>query len=349
MEAHTSPNPDKAPIFIVGTGRSGTTLLRLLLNAHPNIYLTHEASFYLMLPVILGKNAAWRWFNRYVKTFMFDWIHVDEEAIRQSAPTPLSWKNVDLIFRAIMKCKAEQYGKRRYGDKTPFNSGELKKIYRDFPDARVIHIVRDPRQTVASLMRMPWAPSSIYLNSYYCHLQVKRTLPYADRIYEVTLEDLVADPEKTMRGILAYVDEPWDDAVLSHHKADISENDVPQFPWFSKAQTPIRKKPKDMSKNFMLFSPEWTAVIEQMNQLTMERFGYTPSPKSASIGKLKRFATILSETDEILISTYRMFLFAYHSNTYKYKANQTLNALINIDPKAWRHYPEFVRYEERMA
>ena len=167
-------NPDKSPIFVVGTGRSGTTLLRMMLNAHSKIYLTHEASFYLM-PV--RKKKPEEWFRLYCKSYSFRLLKINPDEILKELSTMEGQKDKTDAFKATMKCKARHYGKSRYGDKTPLNSMHLKKIFSDFEDPRVIHIVRDPRSTVASLMRMPWAASSISLNSQYCDKQLKKIEP----------------------------------------------------------------------------------------------------------------------------------------------------------------------------
>ena len=59
-----------SPIFVVGTGRSGTTLLRTMLNAHPRIYLTHEASFYVA-EVAARRLDGRAWLERYFESPSF--------------------------------------------------------------------------------------------------------------------------------------------------------------------------------------------------------------------------------------------------------------------------------------
>ncbi|MEL6179649.1 MAG: sulfotransferase, partial [Myxococcota bacterium] len=76
--ADGAPPSDQAPpIFIIGNGRSGTTLLRLMLSAHPNIHLTHEASFWLWerrAPASLDGEALLRF---YIKSLHFRWLRQD--------------------------------------------------------------------------------------------------------------------------------------------------------------------------------------------------------------------------------------------------------------------------------
>ena len=78
-----SPNSDDAPIFVVGTGRSGTTLLRLMLNAHPRIHLTHEASFYVGRQFLPRRFSASDWLELYFKSFSFAWLMIHPEEVRE--------------------------------------------------------------------------------------------------------------------------------------------------------------------------------------------------------------------------------------------------------------------------
>ena len=64
-----------------------------------------------------------------------------------------------------MRSKAEQRHKPRYGDKNPLDTHNLPRILADFPDARIVYIMRDPRPTVMSFNRMPFGTSSSLLNS----------------------------------------------------------------------------------------------------------------------------------------------------------------------------------------
>src|SRR6185436_14178577 len=73
-------------------------------------------------------------------------------------------------YQALLRCILEQYaesqGKVRYGEKTPHHAFIAKTLGEWFPGAAIIHLVRDPRDVVASLQRMPWAPNSIVDNAW---------------------------------------------------------------------------------------------------------------------------------------------------------------------------------------
>jgi len=267
-----TPDADSAPILVVGTGRSGTTLLRVMLNAHPRIYLTHEASFYAYRHLGGRRGSASDWLEAYMRTYSFAWLGLDPDAVRAEVPDSLPRERMVDAYRGIMRAGARRWGRVRYGDKSPFHSGLVKPILHDFPDARIIHIVRDPRATVASLVKMPWAPGSLILNNWYCLFQLKALAAFRDRIHEVRLEDLLADPRAEMGRILEFVGEEWDEAVLDHTRRAPS-GDVPPFPWLL---TATRERGVSRSDWRTELSPEWIRLIERRHRRLMADRGYEP-------------------------------------------------------------------------
>jgi hypothetical protein len=335
----TSTDPDRSPIFVVGTGRSGTTLLRMILNAHPRIYLTHEASFYLGSTGRSRELGVFEWFQRYVGTLAFAWLKVDAGEVKKE----LAGDSDDGQFRAfsaVMRCKAGQYKKPRYGDKTPLHSAYLQKIFEDYPDPRVIHVVRDPRGSVGSLLRMPWASGSVALNSFYCDRQMKMVRPFADRIHEIRLEELLADPAGVMKGVLEFVREPWDPAVLDHEN-HAPKDDLPPFPWFLSAGRNIKAPTGEPAWRREL-SPVWIRIVERMNRYGMTRYGYEPARLDPRPGLFARMGARLKELPEVFRSIGRMARFARLCRKKELPDPQVaMEALLSINPAAWKRYPDF--------
>ena len=124
---------------------------------------------------------------------------------------------------------ASRRGKSRWAEKTPLNVRHLGWIYRHFPNARFIHVIRDGRDVACSLRSHPvrrfvdgaWASVPQNRSVASC-IQQWLTLTgegmgwRADpRYLEVRYEDLVRDPEATMRRVMAFVGEPFDEAWLA--------------------------------------------------------------------------------------------------------------------------------------
>ena len=259
-----------APIFIVGTGRSGTSLLRALLNAHPNIYLTQEAGFFLWLPRLRRAKTAEAWLRGYQNTAAGALLgHLPVQA-RPGAPRSEAVE----VVTALMQAKAAGFGRLRFGDKTPMHITRLDAIFAAYPDAKVVHVVRHPVPTVVSMMEMPWASNSALLNALMVRVAVDAARPFTERILELRLEELLQSPRDVLGRVLDFVGEPWDEAVLHHSERAPFEQD-PRLPWLIDAERPLR--PPGAVRPVPL-GPRLTRRVEAICAPVMSRFGYAPWP-----------------------------------------------------------------------
>jgi hypothetical protein len=323
-------DPERSPIFVVGTGRSGTTLLRFMLSAHPRIYLTHEASFYVWESLLPKREFP----EAFFETHSFRWLRVDPARVR--ARLTGSSTSGD-AFSAVMREKASQYGRVRWGDKTPGHTHFLKRIFEDFPEAKVVHIVRDPRSTVLSLCRMPWASRSPYANAVYCEIDWKRAAPFRERMLQIRLEDLLAKPRETMGRVLEHVGEPWDDAVLDHPAHIPAKDDMPPYPWLEVAAR-ARGAPE---QGWPGLTPVQIRMIERLTQRTMKGAAYAPAELAAKVSLPAVWRAGLGEVPESL-----RHLMTYYRHTRAITAERDFTgealALFRlINPEAWARYPGF--------
>lgn len=330
-------DPDRSPIHVIGSGRSGTTLLRMMLSAHPAIHLTHEASFYVW-EGLWGRRAIDGLTAYYLQSPHFRWLGLDPSEVVAQVPRPLTTDTRRDLYAAVMRAAAARHGKRRWGDKTPSHSASLGRIFADWPDARVIRIVRDPRGTVHSLTRMPWATGSLVAASGFCEIERHQVAPYRDRILQIRLEDLMTDAEGTMRRVLDFVGEPWDDAVLDHpHHAP---DDLPPVPWFARALEPRGTSPRPSWRRD--WSPTEIRLVERMNKETMAEFGYPPDPldtEPSAAARWARWARDLPEVGRGLWVAIRLALLARDPATFDGPAQKALFRRLN--PAAWAALPGF--------
>ncbi|MEJ8568571.1 sulfotransferase family protein [Elongatibacter sediminis] len=354
MTASTSPtDPDRSPIFVIGTGRSGTTLLRQILSAHPRIHLTHEGYFYAHERYLARKCSASEWLERYFNTRSFQLMGLDRAAVRAAVPSDLPRERVHEAIQTLMRLAAARHGKPRYGEKSPLDSRHLGRIFSDFPDARVVCIMRDPRAVVHSFTRMPWGSSSLLLANRACFRQYDQVAPFFGRIHEVTLEALIADPRSTIGTILEYVGEPWDEAVLNHVQ-NAPTDDVPPFPWHRSATRRPLSPPSSGTPQWRTeLTPEWIRIIERSNAGTMARYGYVaaefdtePTPRAcrwAACRDLPEAFGTARRHIRALASIYR---------TRRHRAETSLDpGKLNLatlrNPRALRFYPELLESANR--
>lgn len=186
------------PIFIVGCPRSGTSLLRRILDSHPAISCGPESRFLWGLKSIEDRNWT---------TLVGFGLSADE------------WHaNVRAMFEAFHLRYAERQGKSRWADKSPDYALILDYIDVLYPRAQIVHIVRDPRDVIDAWRRF-YGPRSVVRAARSWVRYVGAAHRYAERqvdgkMIELHYEDLVRRPEETLGSLLAWLGEPWDDRVL---------------------------------------------------------------------------------------------------------------------------------------
>ncbi|WP_141732237.1 sulfotransferase family protein [Oligoflexus tunisiensis] len=327
---------EKPPIFVIGTGRSGTTLMRLMLCAHPRIYISHEASFYVWDALYARGRNARDFLRYYVQTFSFRWLGIDPTDVLRSVDASCPRDKAHQAFTATMRLKAAQYNKPRWGDKTPSHTAYLRKIFADYPDARVIHMVRDPRGVVMSLSRMPWASDSLVANSLFCETARAQVEPFKDRVIEVKLEDLLAEPRATMQTVLDFVDEPWDDAVLNHSAHLPDTADMPPFEWLEGAARE-RSAPKARWQDLSALD---IRLIEYLNRKGMKAYGYKRAVLDTEPSRVAMIGRFLQELPEALRFAFCYARLGWHIRRAEaFESPLAKRLLAALNPAALKFYP----------
>jgi hypothetical protein len=122
-------------------------------------------------------------------------------------------------FGTVFKLFADKHGAARWGDKRPAYYQEVDVLLRLFPDAQIVHIVRDGRANVASLKKMPWWPydsigsMASWSQAEFCSQRNAKRLP-KDVFHVMRYESLVADPEPVLRELCAFLQEDFVPAML---------------------------------------------------------------------------------------------------------------------------------------
>ncbi|MDP8903877.1 MAG: sulfotransferase [Chloroflexota bacterium] len=202
----TSPNTEteKPPIFIIGCARSGTTLLRLVLDSHSHISAGPETKF---LPDMARMIERWKLPAKFGLPREY-WL----ERMRE-------------FYGTLQADYMRARGKRRWAEKSPVYTLHLDLLEELYPDAQYVHLIRDARDVVAST-RDRWgyrAGYSTALRKWRRYVTTARAFGAQvgpQRYYELRYEDLVAAPEARMRELIAFLGERWEPRVLDYDKVE---------------------------------------------------------------------------------------------------------------------------------
>jgi hypothetical protein len=223
------PNPY---LFVVGCPRSGTTLLQRMLDAHPMLAVSNDPHF---IPFAPGVDAGLdppltpqlvEWLLGY-RTF--GRLGLDEGTLRRAAAGASTYRE---LVAALYDAFGDARGKPLAGEKTPRYVRYLPLLRSLFPHARVVHLLRDGRDVALSTLE--WArpdrgpgrfelwrenPLAVCALSWHWHVAtgMHDAAAFGDLYSEVRYEDVVADPEATMRRVADALALPFAVEMLEFH------------------------------------------------------------------------------------------------------------------------------------
>lgn len=217
------------PFFIVGADRSGTTLLRLMLNEHKRVTIPPESWFLspLMDAMPSEQKLDQKHLERCCEIIVTHgrWRHwgIHDAALYAAIlglRTPLLR---DVVSRAY-QLWATRAGKQRWGDKTPGYALEIARLRRLLPGAKFIHIVRDARDVCLSLRQRKMEGGCTYSAAAFWVRRVRGALRAGRRLppgqyLQVSYERLVLDTERVLREVCEFLGENWD-----HHMLEFYQN-----------------------------------------------------------------------------------------------------------------------------
>jgi len=232
-EKENGPDSIPPPIFVGGAGRSGTKLVRAILNAHPDITFGHE----LKVTPFIAK--AWDDVRLYGP-------HLHENFGVKRKEIDDHFRQMINLFLSHLYRESEA---KRVGEKTPNNALVFPALNRLFPQSPLIHIVRDGRDVVRSMLERNWflpdgSPHPTTTSAENAAAYWARVVKFGrstlddekarEKYLEIRYEDLVTNPEPIMRQLVDHTGEPWSDQVLRFHELE--------DPLFPGVQRPISAK-----------------------------------------------------------------------------------------------------------
>jgi hypothetical protein len=219
-----TPAHSNRPFFIVGSGRSGTTLLRLMLSGHSRLHVSPETWFIeqlvAQLPVGPPLTGPQRETALTIITTHYRWpdLGIAPETLRAEVAALPEPKLRD-VTDAVYSCLARAANKLRIGDKTPVYVRILPQLAALYPDAQFIHLLRDGRDVALSFMDAHWAARCYDGASFEWTAAVRAARSFGSTMgpqswMEIRYEDLVHTPEPVVRRLCTFLGEAFEPAML---------------------------------------------------------------------------------------------------------------------------------------
>lgn len=290
MSATLAPAVDlEHPVFVIGVGRSGTSLVQAMLDAHPALAFppeTHVFRRYVADEVARARREA-----RGPAAFAAE-LERDEDFARAGVPAA---ELVDLdapldvlaVFRRLLARCAEAQGKPRVGDKDPRNIDYLPALHLAFPGAHVLHVVRDPRDVLLSRTKAAWSAA----RPWWSHALIYREQPrrgrrlgaalFGARYHELRYEALLAEPEARLREVCAALELDFSPAMLADFGASAARLvDQRELSWKRETLGPLLAA--NAGKWRAGLRPAQVRFTEAMCAEAFDELGYERSQADAS-------------------------------------------------------------------
>jgi Sulfotransferase family len=207
--------------FIVGVERSGTTLLRMMLDAHRDLAIPFETHFVHKLANSASATmSADGFFKIVIGSVSWRNMALEASALKAELDAMELFSVADGI-RVFYRLCAARHGKTRWGDKTPSYLNWMSGIEQLLPEAHFIHIIRDGRDLALSFRGLWFGPGeNIEAAARHWKAQIeaaKTQSPGLQNYLEVRYEDLVLNPHETLNVIADFVDVSFDPGMLDYH------------------------------------------------------------------------------------------------------------------------------------
>lgn len=210
------------PVFIAGPDRSGTSLIFSLLASHPNISMVRRTNMWRYFHQRYGDLSRPDNFERCLLDMTrynrMRHLHPDRDRLRnefhRGAPT------YGRLFALFYQHHAERTGKQRWGDKSLHTEHYVDRVFSEFPNAKIIHMTRDPRDRYASVRKRHnrdnprlGGTTGRWLLSMRKGLANQRRYP--ERYKFIRFEDLAGNPEATLKEICEFIEAEYTPEMLT--------------------------------------------------------------------------------------------------------------------------------------
>lgn len=267
------------PIFVAGLERTGTSLMYALLASHSQLSMTRRTNFWRYFNDQYGDLADDANLSRCLDKLRvykrMQAIEVDFDAVRtEFVAGPRTYAR---LFAVIEEQVAARRGKPRWGDKSLDTERWTEQILANYPRATVLHMLRDPRDRLASVVAR-WKErrealgvgTARWIHS--AELAARHAAAYPDNYLVVRYEDLVRDPHAVLRSVCAAIGEPFEEGMLGMHGAEAFRD---QGANSSYGARPVGVISADSVGTYgRVLTPRQIVFVDRAAAEPMARFGY---------------------------------------------------------------------------
>jgi len=294
---------NNTPIFIVGAARSGTTLLQYMLRSHPDISLpTAESHFFIPffkksadfgdLTQLENTQRLLEEIYKSRQSFFDDDVHGIKFNAKELAQVFQQKKlsTVPQIISGIFEENAQAEGKKRWGDKTPYYILHLDTILEMYPNAQIIHLIRDGRDCALSMLERKWDLQ--IFNTYHAAYTWDRYVTagkvfgakHPASYYEIRYEDILDQPVASIQKLCYFLNIEFNESVINFKKSGNSGKTA-------LLTKPLQKNNQEKWKNKM--THKQLSIFESLAGNTLKDCGYELTYSAPAISKWDWFVNEL--------------------------------------------------------
>jgi hypothetical protein len=270
----------RGPVYVAGLERSGTSLMFALLASHPSIAMTRRTNLWRHFFEQYGDLADDANLDRCLDTMRrykrlvglgTDWERLRAEL--RSGP-----RTYPRLFALLHEQHAERLGLPRWGDKSLHTERWADRIVADDPDARILHMIRDPRDRFASSVtrwkvRRGGAGAGAAESRSSARIAIENERRFPTQYRAVRYETLAAEPERTLRDLCAFIGEDFDPAMLGMDGAP-AVRDGGNSSYGRLATGSISTS--SIGRFAQILTPRQIAYVQLATRREMRAFGYEP-------------------------------------------------------------------------
>ncbi len=302
-------------VFIVGVGRSGTSLLQAMFAAHPLVSCLPETAF---LRRYVATGTLQSAFEAGGEAAIIDILQKDEVFARTgldaaellSKVLPASGSLDAAIYKELVSSYA---GEGKWvGDKDPRLIEFLPLVKALFPHAHIINIVRDPRDVLASKKKAAWSRGGhVWKHVFANRVQLamgRRNGPqlFGDNYHEIIYEELITSPKAVLTNLCEQLEMPFDEPMLSFGKAAKNLISKSEMSWKKETLGPLLKGNKGKWKGAL--APREIILTETCCHKEMNLHRYSPDHRFHKLSLIDRlWVSVGAITIKTLTHPYKFF------------------------------------------